>query len=409
MCKGMNEGGQRCASHAKNSIKAAAEDFDRYGDEERLQALISAHVSYASTPEGREVVLANLAAGEPAPGELDSSMWQRIADDGAAVRERNQAVAAAIKEVAAKGEAFHAEVQEKWGQYRHVPNGVRGPKSLAKFLTDENNKMRFSAVEFAEDFRTADRLDGILAQVQDAPVTPGATFEQRLPRSEEERSAWAAQLTKMAGSNRSTGRLRQEGLVEHNEVMARFGEHGWETDLATVVPPLDTVGALVRVKNDDGTLSDQEYVVRRLHDHDSRADGATTVHLVPLTVVPDTAGYPKDPDEPHFYQPEVTFQGQGTDKLGDRVMTLARLGPATESTISRFGHRMEIEEDRWHTEVAPHEYHTTLRGWTIGGRAEAAFDTWRKDWAREHAPYKTPKDSQGNSSFGSRVKGLFTG
>lgn len=412
MCKAQNEGGQRCAAHAKAAIAKAEDRYDSSGKEEDLQSVVSAYVQYASTSEGFDAMTAKIASGEPGPGDLPAGMWERIQHDGSELRRRNTEIAQAVREATAKGDAFHADVKAKLaGPFRYVPEGVRGPKSLDKYLDNEQHKMRWASTAFVEDLQTAERLDAVLKTVQNAPLTPNAAFEDRLPRSEEERAAWVENLTQKRDFNANMGNDRQKAVVDHNEAMAKFGRQGWEADRSKVVPPLDTQGALVRLRGADGTESEQEYIVWRVTDNDARANGVTTVMVLPLNEIEN--GRCTD-HGPKALMPEKSFRGQVTDKIGDTVITPERLAPASPETIAKIGSaRVETAEDRYITEVGPSEYHHTVRVWSIGGREEAQFDEFRAEWARKNSPYKAPKATKAvgedRLSLGDRMKSIFTG
>lgn len=400
MCRAQNEGGQRCASHAKDVVTAAQSKYDRTGKPDDLQALVSAHVEYASTPEGHEKALKALADGDPAPGELPTEMWQRIADDGAALRERNQTIKEAIKAAAAKGDAFHADVVEKMGgSHWYVPAGVRGPKALAKFLDDQHERVHWGAYASVEDDQEAAALDAVLNEVANAPITPNATPDQRLPRTEEERAAWVARLTQGRDSALGMARDRRALIEEHNERMARFGRSGWPTDPAQVPVPLQANGALVRLRNDDGTLSEQEYLVT--------SGDREEIGVIPLQEI--------EPGVAENGRPAaVTFKARATSVTGDTRVTVDRLAPASDATIAKYGAgRLEIAENRY-TVVDegddPNDYRKhqkVVHAWNPGQNAVASFDKWRTENAHKYQPSLFAAAANG-PSLGERLKGMFS-
>ena len=93
MCKSKQDGGQRCYSHASKRVTARERAFAKSGTGEALSALVNAHIDLASTPEGHAFAEYAVQQGRPAPGGLPPEMWSRIAEQGAALRERNALLA----------------------------------------------------------------------------------------------------------------------------------------------------------------------------------------------------------------------------------------------------------------------------------------------------------------------------
>lgn len=109
MCKPLNEGGQRCASHAKDRLERKAQAMREAADwaaergpegmqhfNQAREAWESAAIEYASTPAGAEVLTARLAVAEEAQDGHTSAMLTTILSRGEAMREANAQVRAAL-------------------------------------------------------------------------------------------------------------------------------------------------------------------------------------------------------------------------------------------------------------------------------------------------------------------------
>jgi hypothetical protein len=95
MCKPQSEGGQRCAAHTRTAMLQATDQFDRTNSLDDYDRLQAARADHASTPSGRREFQVRLEALTPTSGEAID--LQQALRRGELIRERNTAVAAALK------------------------------------------------------------------------------------------------------------------------------------------------------------------------------------------------------------------------------------------------------------------------------------------------------------------------
>lgn len=123
MCKPASQGGQRCASHTRKAVAAATERYEAakeavanateqmtIGEHEDMMverrdaghALFQAQVEHASTPTGQRELRAALGEAEAAGDGLASMQASGLLQRGEELRERNKAIADAIKAASAQ-------------------------------------------------------------------------------------------------------------------------------------------------------------------------------------------------------------------------------------------------------------------------------------------------------------------
>lgn len=394
MCRAQDEGGQRCASHAKKGVASAESRYASTGSADDLQALVEAHTQYASTPEGQQAVAEKIAAGEQGPGELGPEMWQRIARDGQMLRERNAEVGAAIKAAQAKGDAFLKDAREKWGPdgNAYVLDGIRGPKALQAFLDQKVQNVAGMQNLLEEDRITLAALESLRGQIEAAPLNPQAALEDCQPRTEEERDAWVSRLSSKEARRRASVHMREDSIKEYNERFARFGRPSLAEDSVAHASRMQSPGLLVRMRNEDGTVGEQEYIVTH-----AQYDGSLSV----LPLHPTDA--PLHPSDTHTPSPsEFAFRAPAVSVTPDRLVD------ATPEMVAKYGGRkMHVREDRYKTEVSPGEYHTTVRVTSDAANERHAFDEFRQRWAADNSkPFKSAADVK--PSFGDRLRNAFS-
>lgn len=126
MCKPVHEGGQRCASHTRKAVSKAQTayananarvDVTSPSDPEKFQAALTARrdahqawivaqIEHASTTAGRAEYAAELRAAQKSLSKVRIEKFTDLLAKGDALRERNQAVGAAVKTAAAKKAAL---------------------------------------------------------------------------------------------------------------------------------------------------------------------------------------------------------------------------------------------------------------------------------------------------------------
>jgi hypothetical protein len=94
MCKPIEEGGQRCATHTRKALRQAKAAYGREASLPHWDAVAEAYSQHASTPSGRKEVEAELV-GAPAASPHTMRL-QASLERGEVLRERNQAAAAAV-------------------------------------------------------------------------------------------------------------------------------------------------------------------------------------------------------------------------------------------------------------------------------------------------------------------------
>lgn len=264
MCRAQNEGGQRCASHAKEAVTSAETRFAASRSADDLQSLVEAHVQYASTPEGQEKARANVADGMPGPGGLDASMWDRIATDGEMLRERNRAVGAAIRTALAPGDAFHAQAAERWGtDGPEMPAGVRSERDLERFLDYEDQRAVATRVGIVNRRAKISALRRLRADIANGPVGWDAPEGVRQPRTQEEKEAWLSQLDSRIEDSRTVNTGHMRGLHKHNLRTARFDRDPINLN--------DTAGARIHQAAQEAHDSFESWTERWAHHHPQKA------------------------------------------------------------------------------------------------------------------------------------------
>jgi hypothetical protein len=96
MCKAKNEGGTRCAHHARLDLESARKQFDANPTLDNHYEVIAATDAYAATPSGATDLQEQIEAATQCEDTETAETLQASMDRGAALRERNQAVASAV-------------------------------------------------------------------------------------------------------------------------------------------------------------------------------------------------------------------------------------------------------------------------------------------------------------------------
>ncbi|MGV8909157.1 MAG: hypothetical protein ACOH1Y_09255 [Propionicimonas sp.] len=254
--------------------------YDQTGSGDDLQVWLAAETDYASTPEGHAEALRKVGAGELAPGELPAEYWQRIADNGALLRERNEMIAQAAKEAVKVGDAFHAAIKERLdGGY--LPESVRGPRALDRFLDREASNLPYLTHQVRVGTSRVASLDSLLSQLEGSVPDPDATWVSRVPRSEQEKHAWTEHLAKLRAELGEDFDHAREVAAGHMDVLDRFGRPTARLQLAMVEPqePSD-LGFVGRIRQEDGSLSTDAFLVYQMGSADQ--PGPELVRVWPL-------------------------------------------------------------------------------------------------------------------------------
>lgn len=131
MCKPASEGGQRCVAHTRPALNKATRRYREDPSVGNYNALQFARAAYASTPTGQRDLATELTTAEP--GSETALDIEAALRRGAQVRERNKAVAAAMREHRVNAQAASAIIAHAQAADDEVDALVSSPRTRSRY------------------------------------------------------------------------------------------------------------------------------------------------------------------------------------------------------------------------------------------------------------------------------------